>query len=148
MGHVLSACSHERSTGSNHRPLRVPFPRPTLFVPVAGVYVPCRCLDVLGMTFPQLDLLPGEAGGGEAPADGGGFGESLAGAAGAAAEGEGEEAAGGGDDDAGVQERRRRCLEWCLDHGFEYVEADCRDSERGTCLPLVYRRRVPVGRLP
>lgn len=33
--------------------------------------------------------------------------------------------------DEGLQERRRRCLEWCLDNGFEYVEADCRDSHTG-----------------
>lgn len=31
----------------------------------------------------------------------------------------------------GLQDRRARCLEWCLDNGFEYVEADCRDLERG-----------------
>ncbi|CAN0058489.1 unnamed protein product, partial [Ectocarpus sp. 8 AP-2014] len=31
----------------------------------------------------------------------------------------------------GLQERRERCLGWCLDHGFEYVEADCRDSNTG-----------------
>ena len=31
----------------------------------------------------------------------------------------------------GLQERRRRCLEWCLDHGFEYVEADCLHPEIG-----------------
>lgn len=33
-----------------------------------------------------------------------------------------------------LQERRRRCLEWCLDHGFEYVEADCRDPSTGVAI--------------
>lgn len=31
----------------------------------------------------------------------------------------------------GLETRRKRSLEWCLDHGFEYVEADCRHPERG-----------------
>lgn len=50
---------------------------------------------------------------------------------------------GGGNDGGGaagltgeeLRERRRRCLEWCLDHGFEYVEADCRDPDTGSVAP-------------
>lgn len=41
------------------------------------------------------------------------------------------------DKDTGLEERRRRCLEWCLDHGFEYVEADCRDPLKGKCLVFI-----------
>ncbi|CAM9658831.1 unnamed protein product [Scytosiphon promiscuus] len=79
----------------------------------------------------KLDLLPGEGEEGEALAGGSGFSQSLAETAGDEDGGKVEEGVEGGIDAVGVQERRRRCLEWCLDHGFEYVEADCRDSERG-----------------
>lgn len=37
-----------------------------------------------------------------------------------------------------LQDRRARCLEWCLDHGFEYVEADCRNLERGAAFRVVW----------
>lgn len=38
---------------------------------------------------------------------------------------------GEGGDGLEQMRRRKRCLEWCLDHGFEYVEADCRDAHGG-----------------
>ncbi|CBJ28531.1 IRC6, uncharacterised protein interacting with AP adaptor complexes [Ectocarpus siliculosus] len=70
----------------------------------------------------KLDLLP------EDPGDGTGFGTGAETAPEPAESGlEGGDAAAA----EGLQERRSRCLGWCLDHGFEYVEADCRDSYTG-----------------
>lgn len=65
----------------------------------------------------------------KATAENGGGGEEGGGSAVAMAE--------------GLKERRGRCLAWCLDHGFEYVEADCRDPDRGWCCIC---RGVLVGR--
>ncbi|CAN0365451.1 unnamed protein product [Ectocarpus sp. 12 AP-2014] len=72
----------------------------------------------------KLDLLPEDLG------DGAGFGT------GAETAPDPAESSLEGDDVApaateSLRERRRRCLGWCLDHGFEYVEADCRDSNTG-----------------
>eukprot|EP00903_Cladosiphon_okamuranus_P017799 g16382.t1 len=82
----------------------------------------------------KLDLVPE---GSEEPAGGSGYGEEFSPPPEATAPAEQN---GGGNEGGpaaaammaeGVQDRRARCLEWCLDHGFEYVEADCRDLERG-----------------
>lgn len=67
-----------------------------------------------------------------APAKQNGGGDEGGGGTAAACVAEGE----------GLRDRRARCLEWCLDHGFEYVEADCRDLERGVYVRTESRGRV------
>lgn len=87
-----------------------------------AIYIIERCsrsssswVPLLSLPFFQADLLPAESrNDGGSPALGFGGGERIT-------------------DDRlrGLEERRKRCLEWCLDHGFEYVEADCRDANKG-----------------
>lgn len=86
---------------------------------------PCRMVQVTprpryGMTHErrvlQVDLLPELAGGAE-----------------------------GSDSRRGLEERRRRRQEWCLDNGFELVEADCRDTTQGTACCCCRRPRPGDG---
>ncbi|CAM9813568.1 unnamed protein product, partial [Phaeothamnion confervicola] len=71
----------------------------------------------------KLDLLP-DAGGDEAD---GGRDADAKGATAAAASARASSAA----TSALLEGRRRAYLDWCLDHGFEYIEADCTDAAAG-----------------